>query len=72
MIIYEWHLRRLQLIPENGPRQPLSKIIFKKEQFKSFPAVVKLALESIGKYQEELATATAIRDAMEAFIAENM
>ena len=70
VIIYEWHLRRLQLITENGPRQPISKIIFKKEQFKSFPAVVKLALESIGKYQEEeLATATAIRDAMEAFIA---
>ena len=50
MIIFEWHMRKLQVIQEQGPSKSLLKLKVKKKEVKTFPIVVKLAIWNIMNY----------------------
>jgi hypothetical protein len=40
MIIFEWHMRKLNVIPKEGLETPMWQITFMKKQFEAFPRVV--------------------------------
>jgi serine/threonine protein kinase len=65
MIIFEWHLRRMGVIKNNGKEVPLLKVKMKKKEMKSYPTVVQLAFWNIIHCHKEMVGAQYLREEME-------